>query len=60
MKLADLPTPCLVLDRGILQRNLDRMAQADLVQVEREAPAQTAARFTTDAGRPASLATCTP
>ncbi len=27
MKLADLPTPCLVLDRGILQRNLRRMAQ---------------------------------
>ena len=28
MNLADLPTPCLVLDRGILQRNIDRMAQA--------------------------------
>ena len=28
MKLADLPTPCLVLDRAILQRNLDRMAHA--------------------------------
>jgi D-serine deaminase-like pyridoxal phosphate-dependent protein len=28
MKLADLPTPCLVLDRGILQRNLQRMADA--------------------------------
>ncbi len=28
MKLADLPTPCLVLDRAILQRNLDAMAQA--------------------------------
>ena len=28
MKLADLPTPCLVLDRGILQRNLDAMASA--------------------------------
>ena len=28
MKLADLPTPCLVLDRGILQRNLDAMARA--------------------------------
>jgi D-serine deaminase-like pyridoxal phosphate-dependent protein len=28
MKLADLPTPCLVLDRAILQRNLDRMARA--------------------------------
>ena len=28
MKLADLPTPCLVLDRGILQRNLTRMARA--------------------------------
>jgi D-serine deaminase-like pyridoxal phosphate-dependent protein len=28
MKLIDLPTPCLVLDRGILQRNLDTMAHA--------------------------------
>jgi D-serine deaminase-like pyridoxal phosphate-dependent protein len=28
MRLADLPTPCLVLDRGILQRNLARMAAA--------------------------------
>ena len=28
MRLADLPTPCLVLDRGILRRNLDAMAQA--------------------------------
>lgn len=28
MKLADLPTPCLVLDRGILQRNIRRMAEA--------------------------------
>lgn len=28
MKLADLPTPCLVLDRSILQRNLDTMARA--------------------------------
>ena len=28
MKLADLPTPCLVLDRGILQRNIDAMARA--------------------------------
>jgi D-serine deaminase-like pyridoxal phosphate-dependent protein len=28
MKLADLPTPCLVLDRRILQRNLDVMARA--------------------------------
>ena len=28
MKLADLPTPCLVLDRGILQRNLGVMARA--------------------------------
>ncbi len=28
MKLADLPTPCLVLDRRILQRNLDAMARA--------------------------------
>ena len=26
-RLADLPTPCLVLDRGVLVRNLDRMAQ---------------------------------
>jgi D-serine deaminase-like pyridoxal phosphate-dependent protein len=26
MNLADLPTPCLVLDRGILQRNIARMA----------------------------------
>lgn len=28
MKLADLPTPCLVLDRRLLQANLDRMALA--------------------------------
>jgi D-serine deaminase-like pyridoxal phosphate-dependent protein len=28
MKLRDLPTPCLVLDRSILQRNLRRMAEA--------------------------------
>jgi len=28
VKLADLPTPCLVLDRRILQRNLDVMARA--------------------------------
>src|SRR4051812_37851968 len=28
MKLADLPTPCLVLDRGILLRNIGTMAQA--------------------------------
>jgi D-serine deaminase-like pyridoxal phosphate-dependent protein len=28
MKLADLPTPCLVLDRAILKRNIERMAQA--------------------------------
>jgi len=28
MNLADLPTPCLVLDRGILRRNLDTMAKA--------------------------------
>jgi len=28
MRLADLPTPCLVLERGILQRNLDAMARA--------------------------------
>ena len=28
MRLADLPTPCLVLDRGILRRNLAGMAQA--------------------------------
>jgi D-serine deaminase-like pyridoxal phosphate-dependent protein len=28
MKLADLPTPCLVLDRGILLRNIDVMARA--------------------------------
>ncbi len=28
MKLADLPTPCLVLDRGALQRNLDAMDRA--------------------------------
>ena len=28
MTLDDLPTPCLVLDRGILQRNLDRMSRA--------------------------------
>ncbi len=26
MKLADLPTPCLVLDRGILTRNIQAMA----------------------------------
>jgi D-serine deaminase-like pyridoxal phosphate-dependent protein len=28
MKLADLPTPCLVLDRGILCRNIDSMARS--------------------------------
>lgn len=28
MTLDDLPTPCLVLDKGILQRNLDAMARA--------------------------------
>jgi D-serine deaminase-like pyridoxal phosphate-dependent protein len=28
MKLAELPTPCLVLDRGILQRNIGAMAHA--------------------------------
>ncbi len=28
MTLDELPTPCLVLDRGILQRNLDVMARA--------------------------------
>ena len=28
MKLSDLPTPCLVLDRLVLARNIDRMAQA--------------------------------
>src|ERR1700749_4273790 len=28
MKLADLPTPCLVLDRGILMRNIEGMARA--------------------------------
>ena len=28
MTLNDLPTPCLVLDRAILQRNIDRMSQA--------------------------------
>ena len=28
MKLADLPTPCLVLDRGILTRNIEAMARA--------------------------------
>jgi D-serine deaminase-like pyridoxal phosphate-dependent protein len=28
MKLADLPTPCLVLDRFILERNIERMAHA--------------------------------
>ena len=28
MRLSDLPTPCLVLDRQVLQRNLARMAQA--------------------------------
>ncbi|HET7882107.1 MAG TPA: alanine racemase [Acetobacteraceae bacterium] len=28
MRLADLQTPCLVLDRGILQRNIDAMARA--------------------------------
>ena len=27
MKLADLPTPCLVLDRGILVRNIGSMAR---------------------------------
>ena len=28
MKLEDLPTPCLVLELGILKRNLARMADA--------------------------------
>jgi D-serine deaminase-like pyridoxal phosphate-dependent protein len=28
MQLEDIPTPCLVLDRGILQRNLQRMSSA--------------------------------
>jgi D-serine deaminase-like pyridoxal phosphate-dependent protein len=28
MTLDDLPTPCLVLDKGILQRNIDMMARA--------------------------------
>ena len=28
MHLEDLPTPCLVLDRGVLQRNLERMSSA--------------------------------
>lgn len=28
MKLSDLPTPCLVLDRVVLRRNLDMMARA--------------------------------
>ena len=28
MKLDDLPTPCLVLELGILKRNLARMADA--------------------------------
>jgi D-serine deaminase-like pyridoxal phosphate-dependent protein len=28
MQLEDLPTPCLVLDRGILERNLRRMSSA--------------------------------
>jgi D-serine deaminase-like pyridoxal phosphate-dependent protein len=28
MKLADLPTPCLVLDRSILMRNIEAMARA--------------------------------
>jgi D-serine deaminase-like pyridoxal phosphate-dependent protein len=28
MRLADLPTPCLVLDRPTLQRNIDTMARA--------------------------------
>jgi D-serine deaminase-like pyridoxal phosphate-dependent protein len=27
MKLEDLPTPCLVLDKGILERNLKRMSE---------------------------------
>ena len=27
MRLADLPTPCLVLDRGILERNIGAMAR---------------------------------
>src|SRR5512141_672339 len=26
MNLEDLPTPCLILDRGILERNLERMS----------------------------------
>jgi D-serine deaminase-like pyridoxal phosphate-dependent protein len=28
MRLEDLPTPCLVLDKGILERNLRRMSEA--------------------------------
>src|SRR5512141_1962228 len=28
MRLADLPTPCLILDKGILERNLRRMSDA--------------------------------
>ena len=28
MRLSDLPTPCLVLDRRILARNIERMSQA--------------------------------
>ncbi|MCA3329082.1 MAG: hypothetical protein INF72_16885, partial [Roseomonas sp.] len=28
MKLEDLPTPCLILELGILKRNLARMAEA--------------------------------
>lgn len=28
MKLEDLPTPCLILDKGILERNLRRMSDA--------------------------------
>src|SRR5687767_9409859 len=27
MRLSDLPTPCLVLDRGIVQRNCERMKE---------------------------------
>ena len=27
MKIADLPTPCLVLDRGILLRNIGNMVR---------------------------------
>ncbi len=26
MRIEDLPTPCLILDKGILERNLKRMS----------------------------------